>query len=47
MIIIMITHDERFMVYGSKTYMINDGHLVNTKQVEEWEKIETTAESEL
>ena len=33
MIIVMITHDERFMVYGDKTFMINDGKLVNVEQI--------------
>ena len=33
MIIVMITHDERFMVYGDKTFMINDGKLVNVEEL--------------
>lgn len=33
MIIVMITHDERFIVYGDKTFMINDGKLVNVEQI--------------
>lgn len=33
MIIVMITHDERFMIYGDKTFMINDGKLVNVEEL--------------
>lgn len=41
MVIVIITHDTRFMEYADKTYMINDGHatLINGGTVEELEQI--------
>ena len=32
MIIVMITHDERFTIYSDKSFLVNDGKLVNVEE---------------
>ena len=32
MIIIMITHDERFTIYSDKSFLVNNGKLVNVEE---------------
>ena len=34
MIFVLITHDERFMSYGKKTYFVNDGKLMELENEE-------------
>ena len=35
MILVLITHDERFMVYGDKSFLINNGKLVDVPKEED------------
>lgn len=35
MILVLITHDERFMVYGDKSFLINNGKLIDTPKEED------------